>query len=77
MEHVLDVNRKTALTFTKKAREFLNLPRSLFECDVKKCNPKLYCGRKGKATIRRAKKALVIIKRADVNLSKLCRLLEV
>lgn len=77
MEHVLDINRKTALTFVKKAREFLSLPRSLFECDVKMCNPKLYHGRKGKASIRRAKKGLVVIKRADQNLARLCKLLSV
>jgi len=77
MQHVLDVNRDTALQFTKKARQFLNLPKSLFECDVKKCNPKLYTGRKGLACIKRAKKALVIIKRADQNLGKLVKLLDV
>ena len=77
MQHTLDINRKTALEFTKKARQFLNLPRSLFACDVKMCNPKLYHGKKGKATIKRAKKALVIIKRADSNLARLCKLLEI
>jgi hypothetical protein len=77
MEHALDINRQTALAFTKKARQFLNLPRSLFECDVKKCNPKLYTGRRGAATIKRGKKALTIIKRADQNLAKLMKLLEV
>jgi hypothetical protein len=76
MEHVLDINKRTALTFTKKAKSFINLPRNLFECDVKKCNPELYKGRRGKATIRRARKALVIIKRIELNLDKLCKLLE-
>lgn len=76
MDHVLDINRKTALDFTKKARQFLNLPKSLFECDIKRCNPKLYKGPKGQAAIRRAKKGLALIKKADSNLHKLCNLLE-
>ena len=77
MQHVLDINRKTALDFTKKARQFLNLPRQLFECDIKRCNPKLYSGSRGTSAVKRAKKALTIIKRAEQSLTKLTKLLEV
>jgi len=75
-KNVLDINRQTALSFTKKAREFLNLPKSLFECDVKQCNPKLYHGSKGKAAIKRAKKALTIIREIEQKLKRLCKILE-
>lgn len=76
MQHSLDINRKTILVFVQKAQGFLNLPRSLFECDVKQCNPKLYQGARGRAAIKRAKKALVIIKRIDKDLIKLCKILK-
>lgn len=75
MKHVLDVNRHTALEFVKKAQQFLNLPQKLFECDVDMCNPKLYTGPKGKSAIRRSKKALVIMKRVNRDVSKLRKLL--
>ena len=75
MQHVLDVNRHTSLEFVKKAQQFINLPKSLFECDVQKCNPKIYSGPRGKAAIRRAKKALVIVRRIEKDLEKLKKLL--
>ena len=77
MQHVLDINRKTAHDFAKKAKQFINLPRQLFECDMKKCNPNLYKGTRGKAAIRRAKKALVITKSLEKDLDRLIKILEV
>jgi hypothetical protein len=77
MKHALDINRETALGFVKKARQFLNLPRELFSCDIKKCNPALYKGKKGIAAIKRSRKGLAIVKRVDKSLESLCKLLEV
>jgi hypothetical protein len=74
--HVLDVNRTTALAFIKKAKLFLNLPRTLFECDVKQCNPRLYVGSKGAATVKRAVRGLVILGQVDKELNKLCKILK-
>lgn len=76
MKHVLDINRQTTLSFVKKARQFLNLPRNLFECDIEKCNPELYKGSRGASAVRRAKKGLEIVDRVDGDLKKLCALLE-
>lgn len=73
---ILEINRKTASGFVKKSRSFLNLPRSLFECDVQQCNPDLYKGKRGKAAVERARKALTLAKKADRILEQLCTLLE-
>ena len=77
MEHVLDINRKTVLSFVEKSGQFLNLPRQLLECDILKCNPSLYKGKKGIAAIKRAKKGLAIIKRIEKDLTKLRKILAV
>lgn len=76
MEHTLDINRKTILSFVEKSGHFLNLPRKLFECDVAKCNPSLYRGKKGIAAIKRAKKGLIIVARIEKDLAKLRKILK-
>jgi hypothetical protein len=77
MEHVLDTNRRIAAVFVSKALEFINLPISLFECDIKKCNPDLYKGLRGKTVIRRSRKSLAILKRVKKDLNKVHRILYV
>ena len=74
--HQLDVNKHAALTFVKKAEQFLLFPRKLWECDVKKCEPSLYYGNRGGAAVRRAKKALVLLRKAELNLLKIKKLLK-
>lgn len=76
MEHPLDINRKASHTFVVRAKQFLNFPRSLMECDIQKCDPKLYANRKGAAARKRAKKGLVIIRRLNRDLDKLIKLLK-
>lgn len=76
MKHTLDINRDTSLGFVKKAHQFLELPKKLCECDIKKCNPDLYKGKKGVIAIARSKKALVVIKRIEVDLNKLKKILK-
>lgn len=74
-DQILDTNCRTKIEFLKKAQEFLNLPKSLFECDVERRNPDLYKGPKGVATIRRSKKAIVLMKGIEKNLNKIINLL--
>lgn len=72
----LKVNRHVLLSFFKKAEQFLLLPRQLLECDIKKCNPKLYNGEAGRVAISRAKKILPILTRINLDLEKIKKILK-
>lgn len=75
-QNVLEINRRTILHFVRNAQRFLNLPKTLFECDVNQCNPALYVGVEGKIAIKRAKKGLAIIHKTNKMLTQLGTLLE-
>ena len=75
MKHALDINKQTALSFVRKAQEFLGLPRKLWQCDIDRCNPNLYKGALGKAAIKRARAGSKILKRVDADIKKIIKLL--
>ena len=61
-----------------EAEEYPNIGGTfhLCECDIKKCNPDLYKGKKGVIAIARSKKALAVIKRIEIDLNKLKKILK-
>ena len=68
---IIDTNNKIVLDFTKKAQQFLGLPRSILEAQAEQKNPDLYQDAYGKKAVSKAKQSLKLLKRVERELQKL------